>query len=73
MVLSELIAKVGDENVVLQWLDSSVVLSKVEGATGMITFATDPAIVLDRLNDTTEKVGVVVWVPRSRVAEIMKG
>ena len=67
MTISELLGKVGDENLKIQWLDSDVVIAKVEGKAGLITFATEPAIVLDRLNDRTEKVGVVVWMPRDLV------
>lgn len=67
MKLSELIAAYGDEKVQWQNLDqcaSSLDMGKC-GTT--ITFGTD-----ERLNpDGTERLGLVVWLDRQRVQEIV--
>ncbi len=67
MNLSELIAKYGDDRVQFQNLDQCTeALNMNKGAT-KITFGTEQPINLDG----TQKLGLVVWLDRDRVAEII--
>lgn len=68
MKLSELILAIGDENVQFQNLDHCADKLNMNGVTTKITFGTE-----QRLNlEGTEKLGLVVWLDRARVAEITK-
>jgi hypothetical protein len=66
MKLSELIAAYGDDKVQFQNLDHCAEKMNMTGAVTKITFGTE-----QRLNlDGTDKLGLVVWMDRKRVAEI---
>lgn len=68
MKLSELIAAHGDDKVQFQNLDHCADKLNMNGTTTKITFGTE-----QRLNlEGTEKLGLIVWLDRDRVAEIMK-
>ena len=72
MKMSELILAVGDDNVVFQNLDRDAhTIDKTKHGT-KITFYTD-AIQAEELlgNDKTQKMGLVLWLPRSRVEAIL--
>lgn len=67
MKLSELIAKYGDDKVQFQNLDQCTeALNMTKGVT-KITFGTEQPIGLDE----TQKLGLVVWLDRDRVAKII--
>lgn len=66
--LSELIAAYGDDKVQFQNLDYCADKLNMNGTTTKITFGTE-----QRLNlEGTEKLGLVVWLDRARVAEVRK-
>ena len=69
MKLSELIAKYGDDNVQMQPLDGCIISADYKIKRGThITFGTDA-----RLCPTkgTEQMGIVVWMDRDKVKEII--
>lgn len=66
MTLSELIAAYGDDRVQFQNLDQSLISLTMNGAVTKITFGTEQPAGLDG----PEKLGLVVWLDRARVAEI---
>lgn len=70
--MSELILKVGDENVIFQNLSTDLVEIKAQKKDGLITFAT----ALDKTHDIissnltgkkSEYVALVLWLPRKLV------
>lgn len=68
--MTELISKVGDENIKFQNLDScSISLNYDHKKGGKITFGTDELIT----PDGTERLGLVLWLPRDKVKEIIHG
>lgn len=67
MKLSELISAYGDDTVQFQNLDQSATSMNMHGATATITFGTEQRLHLDG----TEKLGLVVWLDRDRVKEIV--
>jgi hypothetical protein len=67
MKLSELIAKYGDERVQFQNLDQCTERMNMNGGITKITFGTEQPIGLDG----TEKLGLVVWMEREDVAQII--
>lgn len=72
MKLSELFAKVGDENLRFQMLNQcllNVQATKTKG--NRITFVTD-AISPDDILRNQGNVGVIVWVPREKWTEATK-
>lgn len=68
MKLSELIAEYGDEKVQFQNLDHCADKLNMNKGKTWITFGTEQPINFDG----TEKLGLIVWLDRERVAEIMK-
>lgn len=67
MKLSELLAAYGDDKVQFQNLDHCIDKMNMNGSITKITFGAE-----QRLNlDGTEKLGLVVWLDRDRVAEII--
>lgn len=68
MKLSELLAAYGDDKVKLQNLDHCADELNMNKGKTMITFGTEEPINLKG----TEKLGLIVWLDRDRVAEIMK-
>lgn len=67
MKLSELIAAYGDDKVTFQNLDQCATDLNMGKRGTKITFGTE-----ERLNlDGPEKLGLVVWLDRARVAEII--
>lgn len=68
MKLSELIASYGDDKVQFQNLDDAADTLNMNKGVTKITFGTDEPI---GLNGTT-RMGLVVWLDRDRVAEIIK-
>ena len=67
MKLSELILAYGDEKVQFQNLDHSLVNLNMNKGVSKITFGTEQPAGLEG----TEKLGLVVWLDRKRVAEII--
>jgi len=67
MNLSELIARYGDDKVQFQSLDQCIESLKMNKGHSKITFGTEQPINLDG----TERMGLVVWLDRKRVAEII--
>ena len=67
MDLSELIAKYGDDKVQFQNLDHCAETLSMDGGVTKITFGTEQPIGLDG----TQKLGLVLWLDRDRVAEII--
>jgi hypothetical protein len=73
MKLSDLIAAVGDENVVLQNLDiDAASIDKTKDGT-KITFYTGAIQAEEYLTGKPKKLGLVVWLPRDRVADALCG
>lgn len=72
MKMSELILAVGDENVVFQNLDRDAhTIDKTKHGT-KISFYTDAIQAEELLGDgKTGKMGLVLWLPRSRVDSIV--
>jgi hypothetical protein len=67
MKMSELILKVGDENVVFQNLDRDAqTVDKTKHGT-KITFYTDAIQAEEVLFGKSAKIGLVVWLPRAAV------
>lgn len=67
MNLSALIAAYGDDKVQVQNLDQSATSMNMNGDVMKITFGTEQRLHLDG----TEKLGLVVWLDRDRVKEII--
>lgn len=76
MTLSELIAAVGDDNVIYQALatDSTLVRKKRERGqqVGEVVFNTDPRRADDLMFDNPTHIGLVVWLPIDRLPESMR-
>lgn len=68
MTLSELIAAYGDDKVQTQNLDQCAEKLNRNGGVTKITFSTEQPLTLDGM----DKLGLVVWLDRDRVAEIIK-
>jgi len=67
--LSELIKKVGDDNIGVQPLDqcmTNLQATKTKG--NKITFATEQPFGMEG----TDQMGLVLWIPRDKMAEIEK-
>ena len=69
MKLSELIAKYGDDAVQFQNLDHCFISADMKGGKIKIAFGTEQPLTLEG----TEKMALIVWLDRKRVAEIIKG
>ncbi|SCB30729.1 hypothetical protein [Rhizobium lusitanum] len=67
MNLSELIAKYGDDKVQFQNLDQCAETLNMNKGVTKITFGTEQPLSLDG----TQKLGIVVWMDRKRVAKII--
>lgn len=67
MKLSELIAAYGDDKIQFQNLDQSIINLSMDKGVSKITFGTEQPINLDGPN----KLGLVVWLDRDRVKEIV--
>lgn len=65
--LSELIAKYGDDKVQFQNLDHCLDSLKMNNGKSKITFGTEQPVNLDG----TDKLGLIVWLDRKRIAEIV--
>lgn len=76
MTLSELIAAVGDDNVIYQTLatDSTLVRKKKAGRqqVGEVVFDTDPRRADDLMLANPTHIGIVVWLPIERLPESMR-
>lgn len=68
MKLSELIAAYGDDKVQFQNLDQCADKLNMNGGKTKITFGTEQPLIPF---EGTEKLGLVVWMDRKRVAEII--
>lgn len=72
MKLSELIAKHGDDDVQFQNLDTCLTSANMSAKKGNVTtsigFKTEMGI--DPVTGTTERLGLVVWLDREKVAAI---
>jgi hypothetical protein len=69
MNLSELIAAYGDDKVQFQNLDRSIINLNMNKGVSKITFGTEQPVNLDG----PDKLGLVVWLDRERVKEIVAG
>ena len=67
MKLSKLIADYGDDAVQFQNLDHCLIRANMKGVNSQITFGTEQALTLDG----TDKLALIVWLDRKRVAEII--
>lgn len=67
MKLSELIARYGDDKVQFQNLDQCTEAMNMNKGVAKITFGTEQPINLDG----TQKLGIVVWMDREKVASII--
>lgn len=68
MTLSELIAHVGDEHVLIQNLDNDADGCEVRGGVGRFTFRTDPQHVIDRMRQgAPTHTALVLWLPKERL------
>lgn len=67
MTLSELIAKHGDDKVQFQKLDDDLITLKMKNGHSKITFGTNEAVG----PSGTDKMGLIVWLDRDRVSEII--
>lgn len=67
MKLSELIAVYGDDKVQFQNLDQSIINLNMNSGISKITFGTEQPVNLDG----PDKLGLVVWLDRDRVKEIV--
>lgn len=66
--MTELISKVGDDRIKFQTLDSDAISMKYDHKKGtVITFGTDMPLNLDG----TKEMGLVVWLPREVVSDIL--
>ena len=61
--VADLIAKCNESEIFTQNLDENIVEMNAVGKTGLITFMTDPQIILDELRRERKKVGIVIWFP----------
>ena len=68
MKLSELIAAYGDDKIEFQNLDDAADKLNMNGKHTTITFGTPQRLGLNG----TEKLGLVVWLDRARVKELIK-
>lgn len=67
MTLSELIAAYGDDKVALQKLDECADRMSMKGGITKITFGTDQPLT----PNGTAQLGIVVWLDRDRVQQII--
>ena len=67
MKLSELISAYGDDKVQFQNLDQCAKSMNMNGGTTTVTFGTEQRVRFEGM----EKLGLVVWLDRERVAEII--
>lgn len=67
MKMSELIATYGDDKVEVQYLDQCVLTLDMNTKGTKITFGTEQPLDLKG----TKKVGIIVWLDRERVKEII--
>lgn len=66
--ITELVSKIGDDNVKLQVLDQCATRMKYDHKKGTeITFVTDQPVLLDGTRD----IGLVLWIDREKVKEIL--
>lgn len=69
MGMVELLSKVGNDNIRFQNLDTCAISLNYDYKKGSkITFGTDELITLDG----TERIGLVLWLPREKVMEAIK-
>lgn len=66
--ITELVTRIGDKRVRLQGLDGSIKSLHASKGVTTVTFLTDQPIGLDGTTD----LGLVLWLPRDVVAEILK-
>lgn len=67
MKLSELIAAYGDDKVQFQNLDQSLISLNMNKGVSKITFGTEQSVNVDG----PDKLGIVVWLDRKIVAELL--
>lgn len=59
----DLLAKCEESEIFTQNLGENITEMQVKGANGLVTFMTDPKIVLERMMTDKPKVGIVIWFP----------
>ena len=68
--ISELVAKIGDDNIQIQNLDTCAIsMDYRKGKQTEIRFGTDVKL----MPDGTELMGVILWMPRDKVAAVVAG
>lgn len=68
--ITELVSKIGDSNITFQNLDTcSISLNYDHKKGSKITFGTQEPITMDG----TERLGLILWLPRDKVEEIING
>jgi hypothetical protein len=67
MNLSELISRVGDDNVTLQPLMECITDAKQRKTATAITFLTDQMSVAEVAIGNPKKIGLVVWLPKDKL------
>jgi len=73
MKLSELIATVGDDNIVFQTLKTDIKKCNIfSDGSSAITFNTSPEIVKDMMVQNPMYVGFVIWIPSELMPKIDK-
>lgn len=72
MTISELIDRVGNENVEVQWLDMDLIEAELDKWGAWIKFATDPAKVTAMACDTEKHIGIVIWLPKEKMPDYNK-
>ena len=69
MGLTELLQRIGDENISFQNLDSCMISANYSHNKGAaITFGSQETLT----PDGTERLGVIVWLPRDKVKELLE-
>lgn len=69
MKLSELIRHVGDANVLVETLNSSLVNCKGKSDHSILTLRTDVMKASDWLADTSPYVGMMIWIPKDKLPQ----
>ena len=73
MTITELCAHVGDGNIVVQELQSSLVSAQIKKRDGEITFATDFSKVAQlAMPGTPDHLCLILWLPRENLPESMR-
>jgi len=70
--LVELVTAIGNDALFFQSLDKVATAYSQKKNLTCITFLTDAITTTQVMNGTTERLGLIVWLPRQRVKEILE-